>query len=394
MKKLVVQDKKIFYAGLVYFICIALYIGVRILWGTGIFKNVDPIISDLLFSTAVQILILAGLPFLLWKLLAKQTFKQTAQQFFFKKVSVKTIFISLGLGVLAYILVIYASTFWNTIINFLGYTPSNGSSASSSLPVWLAFIITIVTTSFMPGFCEETAHRGMILGTSRKNGFKRAILLSALMFALAHLNIVQFGHAFVVGLILGAVTFISRSIFPAMIIHGTNNFCSIYMDYASAYDWVGGNLMEGVTNFLTNSSVFVSLVLAFLVLGVVLVLGGMLIMQLYIENKRRKFGEFKQNLYNSIKGTELESMVDFKNDFELLALFNKASANDLKEKIDSGKIPIAHLEKEIGNSPLSTMIYSELEELKPVHRLDYIFFYMAIVMMTIGTIATFIWGAF
>lgn len=393
MKKLVVQDKKIFYAGLVYFICIALYIGVRILWGTGIFNNIDPIFSDLLFSTIVQILILAGLPFLFWKLLNKQTFKQTAQQFFFKKISIKSIFVSLGLGVLTYIIVIYASTFWNTIISFLGYT-SSSSSTSSSLPVWLAFIISVVATSFLPGLCEETAHRGMILGTIRKNGFKRAILFSAIMFALAHLNIVQFGHAFVVGLILGAVTFISRSIFPAMIIHATNNFCSVYLDYATAYDWIGGSLRSGITDFLTNSNVLVGLILAFLVLGVVLVLGGMLIMQLYIENKRRKFGEFKQNLYDSIKGTNLESMVDFKNDFELLALFNKASANDLKEKIDSGKIPIAHLEKELGNSPLSTMIYSELEELKPVHRLDYIFFYMAIVMMTIGTIATFIWGAF
>ena len=71
MKNLVINDKKIFYAGLVYFLCIVLYIGVRILWSTGIFNNIDPILSDLLFSTVVQVIILAGLPFILWKMLTK-----------------------------------------------------------------------------------------------------------------------------------------------------------------------------------------------------------------------------------------------------------------------------------------------------------------------------------
>lgn len=393
MKNLVINDKKIFYAGLVYFLCIVLYIGVRILWSTGIFNNIDPILSDLLFSTVVQVIILAGLPFILWKMLTKQTFKQTAERFFFKKISFKTVLISLALGFLMYIIVIYASTFWNTLIGLFGYTASSGSTRTN-LPVWLAFIITFISTSLMPGFCEETAHRGMLLGNMRNNGLKRAILLSALMFGLAHLNIVQFGHAFVVGLVLATCTFISRSIFPAMIIHGTVNFCSIYNDFSSAYDWIGGGFMENISNFFINSNVFVSLLLALLVLAVVIVLTGILLMRLYVENKRNKFSQFKNNLYKSVKDTEMESMINFNNDYEMLALFNKASANDLKEKVDSGKIPITHLEKELGNNPINTLIYSELEEYKKPHSMDYLFFYMAIAMMTVATIATFIWGTF
>ena len=393
MKNLVIQDKKIFYAGLVYFICIVLYIGVRILWGTGIFANIDPIISDLLFSSIVQILILAGLPFLLWKALAKQTFKETANRFFFKKISFKSVLASLALGVLMYIIVLYASTFWNTLISLFGYSPST-ASATTNLPVWLAFMITIISTSLMPGFCEETAHRGMLLGNMRHNGLKRAILISALMFGLAHLNIVQFGHAFVVGLVLATCTFVSRSIFPAMIIHATVNFCSIYLDYSSAYGWFGGNFMDNITNFFLNTNVGISLILSFLILAVVVVLAGMLIVRLYVENKRSKFAEFRTNLYNSVKGTEMEQMVNFKDDLEMLTLFNKASANDLKEKIDSGKVPLTHLERELGRSPLNTMIYNEIEEYKKVYKLDYIFYYMSIFMMTVATIATFIWGAF
>lgn len=391
MKSNLIHDKRVFYAGLIYFIVIILYIALRIVWSTGVFNGLDPIISDVLFSVFVQLFVLAGLPFILWKILNKQTFKQTAERFFFKKVSLKSVLASLALGVLMYIIIVYVSTFWTTLLGFFGYSSSSGS-VSSDLPVWLAFLLMVFSTSLLPGMCEETAHRGLLLGNLRNNGLKRGILLTALMFGLAHLNIVQFGYAFVSGLILGTVTYITRSIFPAMIIHGTSNFCSIYLDYATAYDWFGGGLMNNISDFLVNSNIFVSLLLSFLIFGVVVVCIAMLISSLYVENKRSKFAQFRKNLYNSIKGTEMENSINFNNDAEMLALFNKASANDLKIKIDEGKVPLAHLEHELAGSIVNTMIYSEIDEYKQPRAMDNIFLYMAIFMMSIITLVTFIWG--
>lgn len=392
MKTNLIQDKKVFYAGLIYFITVVLYITARIIWSAGAFSALDPIFNDLLFSTIVQVFIVGGFPFFMWKILNKQTFKQTAERFFFKKVSFKTILASLALGVLLYILIIFVSTFWNTLIGFLGYTPSSGS-ATTSLPTWLAFLITTVSTALMPGFCEETSNRGLLLGNMRNNGLKRAILLSALMFGLMHLNIMQFGHAFVSGLVLGAVTYISRSIFPAMIMHGVSNFCSVYLDYATAYNWWGGGIMEAVSNFFLNSSIFVSLILSFLIFAIVLVCIAMLISVIFVENKRSKFARFRKNLYESVKGTEMENSINFNNTAQMLDLYNKASASDLKDKIESGKIPLGHLEHEVAGGAINTMIYSEIDEYKKPNPFDYIFYYMSICMMTIITIATFIWGA-
>lgn len=391
MKSNLIQDKKVFYAGLIYFIVIILYIALRILWGSGVFSGLDPVVSDILFSSLVQLVVLAGLPFILWKVLCKQSFKQTADRFFFKKISFKSVLISLALGVLLYIIIIYVSSFWSTLLSFFGYSRSSVTS-TSNLPVWLAFLMTVVSTSLLPGLCEETAHRGLLLGNMRNNGLKRGILLTALIFGLAHLNIAQFGYAFVSGLILGAVTYISRSIFPAMIIHGTSNFCSIYMDYATAYDWFGGGLLNNITDFILNSNIFVSLLLSLLIFGIVVVCVAMLISSIYVENKRSKFAQFRKNLYNSVKGTEMEKSIDFRNDAELLALFNKASANDLKNKIDSGKVPLGHLEHELAGGVINTMIYSEIDEYRKPRSMDNIFLYMAIFMMSIVTIATFIWG--
>ena len=391
MKNKFIQDKLVFYAGLVYFIAIVLYIALRIIWNAGAFFELDPIFNDLLFSVFVQIFALAGIPFLLWKILTKQTFKQTTERFFFKKVSFVSVLVSLGLGILMYIVIVYVSSFWQTLLSFFGYSAS-GAGVTTQLPVWAAFLLTLVSTVFLPGFCEETAHRGLMLGNMRNNGLKRGILLTALLFGLAHLNIVQFGYAFVVGLVLAAVVYITRSIWPAMIIHATSNFCSVYLDYASAYDWFGGGLMNSISNFLINSNVFVSLLVSFLVICIVLVLVAMCLSKLYVENKRAKFKQFKRNLYNSVKGTEMEREINFNNELELLTLFNKALANDLKDKVDSGRLPLRHLERELGNSPLNTMIYSELDEYRKPRAADNIFLYMAIVMMSIVTIATFIWG--
>ncbi len=390
-KNPLISDKKVFYAGLIYFISIVLYLGARILWSTGVFNSIDPIFSDLLFSSLVQVVILAGFPIVMWMILNKQSLKQTALHFFFKKISFKSVLISLALGVLMYFVVICASSFWNTLIGILGYSSSSGT-ATTSLPVWAAFILTFITTALMPGFCEETAHRGLLLGSMKSNGLKRAILLTALIFALAHMNVVQFGHAFVVGLVLGACTFISRSIFPAMIIHGTVNFCSIYTDYSSAYGWFGGNVLDNFSSFLANSNIFVSFLVSFLILATVIILTTILLSRLFIEQKRAKFHSFKKNLYNSVKGTEYEQSINFEDEIHLYALFNKASATDLKSKVESGEISIPHLERELGHSKINTMIYSELDSCKRPRAMDNIFIYITIFLMAFVTIATFIWG--
>ena len=391
MKKVII-DKRIFYAGLVYFISILLFIGVRILWGTGLFSSLDPIMSDLFFSTTVQIVILGVLPFFLWKALTKQTLKQCLDRCFIKKIPFKTILVSILLGVLCYVVIVFVSTFWSFIIGFLGYSGSSGGT-SSTLPVWLAFALTIVTTSIMPGIFEEGMHRGILMGNARNNGIKRAILLSALMFALAHLNVPQFGYAFVVGLILGAITFITRSIFPAIIVHGTSNLCSTYFSYASTYDWIGGNLFDNLSNFVSQNWLS-GMILMFLIISIVITLIAILFVRLFVYTRSQKFKQFKTNLKKSVAGTEEENLINFNNDVELYAMFTKAFTNDLTQKIESGALPFEVLEKEVNNNPIYALLYSEFDDYKKPEKLDYLFYYLAILLGSLVTFFTFIWGLF
>lgn len=389
--KYVIENKKVFYAGLVYFLCILLFVCLRILWGTGIFGGIDPILNDLLFSVIIQILILTLLPFFLYKALTKQTVRQVASSFFFKKIDFKTVVLSILTGILVYILIVFVSSFWTTLLALFGYSGGGSSTETSSLPVWLAFLLTIVSTSLLPGFGEEIAHRGMTLSTAKPNGITRAILLSALMFALAHLNIAQTGYAFVVGLILGCVTLITRSIFPAMIIHATSNFCSIYLSYAGANGWFLGDLLQNFSD-LVASNWTAGLILGFLLLSVVFVLLMVLFVQFFTRARQQRFDAFCNKLYEDTRGTPMEKQINFDDKFYMFTLFSQAVAQDLKQKLDNGDITTKQLEAEANRTPLFSMLNSEFDTFKKPRKLDYLFYYITIFLGATVTIMTMIWG--
>ena len=74
--------------------------------------------------------------------------------------------------------------------------------------------------------CEELAMRGAILRAllqSPKLSPWGAIVISALFFALIHLNPIQMPHAFLIGLLLGWMYYRTGSILPGVALHGVNN---------------------------------------------------------------------------------------------------------------------------------------------------------------------------
>ena len=71
---------------------------------------------------------------------------------------------------------------------------------------------------------EEAVYRGFILGgLLRRYSAPTAILVSAVLFALAHLNPYQFVTAFSGGLLLGWIYVRTRSLWPCVILHALTN---------------------------------------------------------------------------------------------------------------------------------------------------------------------------
>ena len=83
-----------------------------------------------------------------------------------------------------------------------------------------------VSIGLLAPLCEEMVFRGAILRHLLSSGRLSpwaAIAISALMFALIHMNPAQMPHAFVIGLLLGWMYWRTGSILPGMAYHWANN---------------------------------------------------------------------------------------------------------------------------------------------------------------------------
>lgn len=93
-------------------------------------------------------------------------------------------------------------------------------------PLWSSFLLTAI---FAPIF-EEWLCRGMILRgllTKMKPGW--AIVVSALFFAVIHMNPWQALNAFIIGVVMGYVYFKTGCLWLTMLIHFVNNGFAVIM---------------------------------------------------------------------------------------------------------------------------------------------------------------------
>lgn len=89
-------------------------------------------------------------------------------------------------------------------------------------------IVLIGLLALVPAVCEELLHRGAVARALEPAlGRRGAILLSALIFGLAHVSWIRLAPTAALGLVLAYATLASRSLWPAMLLHLTNNASAI-----------------------------------------------------------------------------------------------------------------------------------------------------------------------
>ena len=95
--------------------------------------------------------------------------------------------------------------------------------------------------------CEEVLFRGAFQGTLERRGPARAILWSALMFAVVHLNPFHFIVLFLLGAGMGLMVWRTGSILPAIVWHAVNNAAAVLLAGLGETDvepswWINGGL--------------------------------------------------------------------------------------------------------------------------------------------------------
>jgi sodium transport system permease protein len=105
-----------------------------------------------------------------------------------------------------------------------------------AVPLWIVWLVLAVT----PAVCEEIYFRGFVLSGLRRLGTGRALIVSALLFGLAHSSVYRLLPTAVLGLLFGYAVWRSGSIACGILAHALNNGISASIVSAPHYfGWLG-----------------------------------------------------------------------------------------------------------------------------------------------------------
>ncbi len=86
----------------------------------------------------------------------------------------------------------------------------------------------LILHALLPAVLEEALFRYVPLTLISPYSSRSAVLISALLFAVAHCNIAQIPYAFVAGVIFAVLDLACGSILPSIILHFLNNLASVF----------------------------------------------------------------------------------------------------------------------------------------------------------------------
>ena len=364
-----------------YFIIVVIFAITRMLSAFGVFDGLGDSF-DYIFNVIIQVVILFGLSVLLFSVMTKIKPRDTFKFFGYKKISAKAVLISIGIGVIVYFLNVFVASFFNVLLALFGYSSSSSSITLSSYPFWL-FLVNVLVSAVLPGICEETAHRGLLLKGLSGHGQKTALILSSLLFGLMHMNIDQFFYATLIGFLVGYLALICDSIYPAMIIHFMNNFLSTFAGYSSFNNLGFESIINGFNVVLQRSFILGFLLIAVFVAGLALLL-KVLIKMLFKETTVKNMTNLQDRLIKQIQKENYLKELEKTAKNEEITEPDSISFEEFDKLYKQNNVELglmSNLEKQTLNEPpVKTSLFAK-------------FLLAGIFIITAGvTIFTFVWG--
>ena len=257
---------------LMHFVLIAVLIAGSQFFSLGIIEN-------LLVSQMVILL-----PALFSLFLGKE--KAKACDLGFRKIRISTIFLTALYTLLCMPLV--------TVVNaismlFVDNTVVSMSSEILTVPFPTALFMIAV---FGP-FSEELVFRGIIFHGYKKDGNTLgAVLLSALVFGVMHMNFNQAGYAFVIGIALAFVMIATNSIWAPMVMHFMINAQSVCTMYIT--EWLMPGSLASDASAMTKEDLLMTIGIYSIIAAVTTVLAVCLL--IFIADREGQKAELSQLL--------------------------------------------------------------------------------------------------
>lgn len=94
-------------------------------------------------------------------------------------------------------------------------------------------LLYYVMTAVLPAIFEEFLFRGVCISSLRPMGTKFAVIASAILFGLCHVDPLQSVFAFLFGLLIGAAYIATGSMWPGILLHLFNNSIAVFSEYGN-----------------------------------------------------------------------------------------------------------------------------------------------------------------
>ena len=176
----------------------------------------SPAINEIVSLVAGNLALL--LPFLLLAFICRAPLSKLLPfRPFRASITLPSLFIALGVSVIGYAASVAVSAF----LGIFGLQPVMADLSFPQEPVSAAIFVLNIT--IVAPLVEEIVFRGIILNLLRRFGDSLALLLSSILFAAVHMNLVQMPNAFIMGLVIGYFTLCTGSLWTGVLIHILNN---------------------------------------------------------------------------------------------------------------------------------------------------------------------------
>ena len=147
----------------------------------------------------------------------------------FKKISFNEMFFLFNLGIVLNFIVSF-------VVNLIPETASGTYNELMNMVLLPANVpLIILATGILAPIVEEFVFRYAIIEIYSNKKRETAILISALMFGIAHFNLIQSTYAFILGLVLGYLYYQEKNLLKPIIVHLIINSSSVLYEFAPAF---------------------------------------------------------------------------------------------------------------------------------------------------------------
>lgn len=145
----------------------------------------------------------------------------------FRPVAVGTVLLSIPASFAFSVVGSILTSMLSLLFSVTGYQPvTNDISVPMTVP---GLILYFILLAVLPPIFEEIAFRGILMQSLRRFGDTFALLISALLFGLFHLNMIQAPYAFLLGLWFGYLVLRTGSLRISMVLHACINLSAAAM---------------------------------------------------------------------------------------------------------------------------------------------------------------------